>query len=163
MVLDPTIDGFVEPGGCLPGGRIRDAPRAHQAEKGELAVAGSYGSNRGSACPGSRYWAPARRAAEAQAATPFARPRSWLTRLNSTPPAPPTDETGGVGRLTGGPAPLGAATARARPGWAAAERPEVGRWRVVNQPARSLRRQPRLQEGDVGGCNPADRLPNRVG
>src|SRR5438445_934674 len=51
-----------------------------------------------------RYWATRARAPlKRRAATPLAA-RSWLTRLNSTPAAPPTPETGGaVGRgRTGG-------------------------------------------------------------
>src|SRR6202022_4231368 len=43
-----------------------------------------------------RYWATRARAPpKRRAATPFAA-RSWLTRLNSTPAAPPTAETGGA-------------------------------------------------------------------
>src|SRR3984893_7788686 len=42
-----------------------------------------------------RYWATRARAPpNRREATPFAA-RSWLTRLNSTPAAPPTGETGG--------------------------------------------------------------------
>src|ERR1700680_2359928 len=42
-----------------------------------------------------RYWATRARAPpNRRDATPFAA-RSWLTRLNSTPAAPPTGETGG--------------------------------------------------------------------
>src|SRR5438477_11159166 len=48
-----------------------------------------------------RYWATRARAPlKRRAATPFAA-RSWLTRLNSTPAAPPTDETGGAAGLRG--------------------------------------------------------------
>src|SRR6267143_2670325 len=48
-----------------------------------------------------RYWATRASAPlNRRAATPLAA-RSWLTRLNSTPAAPPTDETGGAGGLRG--------------------------------------------------------------
>src|SRR5256885_9849017 len=48
-----------------------------------------------------RYWATRARAPlKRRAATPLAA-RSWLTRPNSTPAAPPTDETGGAGGLRG--------------------------------------------------------------
>src|SRR5437867_12146175 len=48
-----------------------------------------------------RYWATRASAPlQASGATPLPA-RSWLTRLNWTPAAPPTPETGGAGFVTG--------------------------------------------------------------
>src|ERR1700674_981809 len=67
-----------------------------------------------------RYWATRARAPpKRREATPFAA-RSWLIRLNSTPAAPPTGETGGgTGRGGGG----GTGFGRAATGAGAAARP----------------------------------------
>src|SRR2546430_15373951 len=69
-----------------------------------------------------RYWATrASDPLQASAATPLAA-RSWLTRLNWTPAAPPTLATGGAGLATGfgrggtGGLPLGALPPAGAPG-----------------------------------------------
>jgi hypothetical protein len=65
-----------------------------------------------------RYWATRARAPlKRSGAAPFAA-RSWLTRLNSTPAAPPMVEAGGAGGL-GTTGRAGSGRAATTPGWAA--------------------------------------------